>query len=265
MISEMKSDSIFQVLQYDSLEGGADSESAVKLKYMKDAGIRLKQIRIILDESAVYIEPGRLSYMKGNIVVSNKVGGVVGLGKKIFTGKVTGEAVFKPYYQGTGEVFLEPSFGNFALIELEDDEIIVDDGLFLACEETVKIGASRIKRASAVAWADEGLFQVKLSGSGIVVLEIPVPEKEIFKCTLINDTLKVDGNFVILRSGEIDFTVEKAAKSIISSITSREGFVNVYRGTGQVWLIPTKSVYDRLVMKNPEYKTESEDEEDEDH
>lgn len=100
-----------------------------------------------------------------------------------------------------------------------------------------------------MALGNEGYFQTKLSGSGIVVLEIPVPEKEVFKCTLIDDTLKVDGNFVMLRSGNIDLTVEKAAKSIVGSVTSGEGFLNVYRGTGQVWLIPTKSVYDKLAME----------------
>ena len=96
---------------------------------------------------------------------------------------------------------------------------------------------------------NEGLYQTKLSGSGIVALEIPVPESEIFKCVLINDTLKVDGNFAILRTGNIEFSVEKSSKSIVGSLTSGEGFVNVYRGSGEVWLIPTKNIYNKLRTK----------------
>ena len=187
--------------------------------------------------------------MKGNIKISSKTGGVLGFGKKLISSKLTGETVFKPTYSGTGEIFLEPSFGNFALIELEDDEIIVDDGLFFACESSVEVGVTIQRNLSAALLGDETLCQTKISGSGIVALEIPVPESEIFKCILIDDTLKVDGNFAILRTGNIEFTVEKSSKSIVGSVTSGEGLVNVYRGSGEVWLVPTKSVYSDLKIK----------------
>ena len=39
-------------------------------------------------------------------------------------------------------------------------------------------------------------------------------------------------------SGSLNFTVEKATKNLIGSLTSGEGFVNVYRGTGKVWVSP---------------------------
>lgn len=248
-IAEMENDSVFQILEYDSLEGATDVETALGLNIIRKSGIKLKQIRIVLDDSSVILEPGVLSYMKGNIKINNKTGGVFGLGKKLLSSKLTGETVFKPTYSGNGEIFLEPSFSNFALIELEDDEIIVDDGTFFACESSVEVGMSMNKNISAAIFGDEGLCQTKISGSGIVVLEIPVPESEIFKCVLINDTLKVDGNFAILRTGNIEFTVEKSSKSITGSLTNGEGFVNVYRGSGEVWLIPTKNVYSGLRLK----------------
>ncbi|WP_160679113.1 AIM24 family protein [Clostridium sp. C8-1-8] len=245
-LSEMQGDSIFQILEFDELNGGNDIDSAVKFKFMKDAGIKLKQIRIILDDSAVKLESGALSYMKGSIELENKVGGVLGFSKKLINSKLTGETLFKPRYIGSGEIFLEPSFGHYALLELEDEEVIVDDGLFYACEDSVEVGASMQKSISSMLLGNEGVFQTKISGSGVVALEIPVPENEIFKCRLSNDTLKVDGNFAILRTGGIEFTVEKSAKSIIGSTTSGEGFLNVYRGTGEVWLVPTKVIYDKL-------------------
>ncbi len=248
-IAEMENDSVFQILEYDSLEGATDVETALGLNIIRKSGIKLKQIRIVLDDSSVILEPGVLSYMKGNIKINNKTGGVFGLGKKLLSSKLTGETVFKPTYSGNGEIFLEPSFSNFALIELEDDEIIVDDGTFFACESSVEVGMSMNKNISAAIFGDEGLCQTKISGSGIVVLEIPVPESEIFKCVLINDTLKVDGNFAILRTGNIEFTVEKSSKSITGSLTNGEGLVNVYRGSGEVWLIPTKNVYSDLRLK----------------
>lgn len=246
LISEMRGESVFQVLEYDSLKGGDSLELAIKLNQMREANIKLRQVRIILDESSVKIEKGSLSYMRGSINMQNKIGGPLGLGKKFFSSKVTGESTFKPKYDGTGEIFLEPSFGHYALIELENEEIVVDDRMFYACESSVEVGAYMNKSVSSVMFGNEGIFQTKLSGEGIVVLEIPVPESEIFKCKINNDVLKVDGNFAVLRTGNIEFTVEKSSKSLVSTVTGGEGLLNVFRGTGEVWLIPTKSVYEKL-------------------
>ena len=48
----------------------------------------------------------------------------------------------------------------------------------------------------------------------------------------------MDGNFVVAWSNSLDFTVEKSTKSVIGSIASGEGLVNVYRGTGKVLFAP---------------------------
>jgi len=248
MLSEMECESKFQILEYENLDGATDVETAFGLNIIRQSGIKLKQIRIILEDSSVKLEPGSLSYMKGNIEVKNKSGGLIGFGKKIISSKLTGETAFKPTYSGTGEIFLEPSFGHFALIELEDDEIIVSDNMFYACEEDIDVNAAMQKNISSTFLGNEGLYQTRIEGNGIVALKVPVPESEIFKCILINDTLKVDGNFAILRTGNIEFSVEKSSKSIIGTAINGEGLVNVYRGTGEVWLIPTKNVYKELKM-----------------
>lgn len=248
MLSEMRNDSKFQILEFDRLEGATDVGTALGLQIMNDSGIKLRQVRIILEDSSVKLESGALSYMKGEIEIKTKTGGVVGLGKKFLNSKLIGETMFKPTYEGTGEIFLEPSFGHFALIELEDEEIIVDDGLFYACEEDVEVGAAMQKSVSSMLFGNEGIYQTSISGSGIVVLEIPVPESEIFKCKLFNDTLKVDGNFAVLRTSNIKFTVEKSS-SLIGSVTNGEGLLNVYSGTGEVWLLPTMSIYQDLRLE----------------
>lgn len=249
MLSQMENESKFQVLEYENLDGAIDVETAFGLNIIRESGVKLKQIRIIIDDSSVKIEPGALSYMKGNIEIKSKSGGIIGFGKKIISSKLTGETAFKPVYSGTGEIFLEPSFGNFALVELEDDEIIVSDNMFYACEECLEVNAAIQRNVSAAFLGNEGLYQTRIEGSGIVVLKVPVPESEIFKCILINDTLTVDGNFAILRTGNIEFSVEKSSKSIIGTAVSKEGMVSVYRGTGEVWLVPTRNVYKDLKIK----------------
>ena len=100
--------------------------------------------------------------------------------------------------------------------------------------------------SSAIA-GGEGIFQQSIKGPGLCILECAVPMCEIDIIELNNDTLKVDGNFAVLRTGNINFTVERSAKTLVGSAVSGEGLVNVYRGTGQVWLAPTIKVYNTLI------------------
>ena len=93
--------------------------------------------------------------------------------------------------------------------------------------------------SSAVA-GNEGLFNLGLVGKGIVCLESACPKEELIEVELQNDVLKVDGNLAIAWSGTLDFTVERSGKSLIGSVASGEGLVNVYRGTGKVLIAPVR-------------------------
>jgi uncharacterized protein (AIM24 family) len=248
-LSEFKNNSTFQVLEYDDLRGGNDVRTAFMLSYMRDANIKLRQLRIVLQGGGIYTEPNALSFMRGPIEVSTNTGGLVGLSKKFVTSKISGEPVIKPLFKGVGEILLEPSFGHYAMLQLENEEIIVDDELFFAAEDTIDISITTMKSISSALFGSEGLFQTKLSGSGIVVLEIPVPETEIFKYSLVDDVLKIDGSFSILRTAGIQFTVEKTTKTLLGSGFSGEGLLKVFRGTGEVWLMPTKVVYDKMLSQ----------------
>ncbi len=248
ILSEMESPTAkFTVLEYDDLMGSSDLSSAFMLSYMKNSNIKLRQVKILLRSASAFIENGALSYMRGNLDISSNVGGVGGLASKFITSKLTGEHIIKPLLRGTGEILLEPSFNHYVLIDLEEnEEIIVDNKFFFAAEGTVQLIAKMINSVSGAVLGKETLFQTGLKGKGLVVLELPVPETEIFKYKLNNDTLKVDGNFAFLRTAGIDFTVERSTGSLFGSAISGEGFLNVFRGTGEVWLMQTKQIYDEI-------------------
>ena len=91
--------------------------------------------------------------------------------------------------------------------------------------------------SSAVA-GGEGLFNLGITGKGVLCLESPSPKEELIEIELVNDVLKVDGNMAIAWSGSLEFTVERSGKTLIGSAASGEGLVNVYRGTGRVLLAP---------------------------
>jgi uncharacterized protein (AIM24 family) len=92
---------------------------------------------------------------------------------------------------------------------------------------------------SSAVLGGEGLFNLCLTGSGVAVLESPVPQSELIVFQVQDDVVKIDGNMAIAWSGSLQFTVEKSGKSLLGSAVSGEGLVNVYRGTGTILMAPT--------------------------
>jgi hypothetical protein len=108
----------FEILEYQELTGSEDVGLAETLFYAKQAGIRLKMVRITISQSEVVTESGALYFMKGNIEMDSPTGGVTGLAKKLIASRLTKEDTFKPHYRGTGEIYLEPTFSHFVLVLL---------------------------------------------------------------------------------------------------------------------------------------------------
>ncbi|MFH5184115.1 AIM24 family protein [Paenibacillus sp. TAB 01] len=235
-----------EVLGYEQLAGSDDIGSSEILYFLQQSGSRLKQVKVTLNNSSVLLESGALHFMKGHIDVQNNAGGVGGMLKKFISSSLTGESMFKPVYSGSGEIYLEPSFGHYLLLDLKNEQLVADKGMFYACESTISVGVERMKNLSSAIAGGEGLFQTKLAGSGLCVLSSPVPDDEITKIQLNKEKLQVDGNFALLRRGNIQYTVEKSSKSIFGSLTSGEGLLQTFTGTGEVWVAPTQSVYEQL-------------------
>ena len=239
-------DTSVQVLQYNTLNGSDDFATARTLYYAKQVGMHLKQVKIELKNGDAVLESGALHFMKGNISADAKAGGLGGLAKKLASSVLTNETTFRPQYHGVGEIYLEPSFGHFAIIQLNGEEVITEKGMFYASDAGVEVGIAMQKNVSSALFGGEGFFQTKLTGKGWCVLVSPVPSSEIVRYQLNNEKLSVDGNFVLLRKGNIDFRVEKSSKSVLGSLRSGEGLLQTFSGTGEVWLAPTQSIYERI-------------------
>lgn len=239
-----------EIIEYKELKGSTDPRIAENLYYIHKTGMKMKQVRVNLDNDGLIIKPGTLYFHRGNIQTHANIGGVSGFAKKIIKNSLIDETTFNPLYFGTGEIFLEPSFNHFIITELDEDSIIVEKNLFYCCQQGVEIGVSMQKTISSALKNNEGLFQTRIKGSGICVLEIPVPANEIFKIYLNNEKLQVDGNFVILRSESVKYTIRGTSGGLVSKITSEEGLLQTFEGTGAVWLAPTKPVYKYILNHN---------------
>ncbi len=235
-----------EIVEYTHLKGSKDASLAEDLFYIQNAGMSLKMVKVTLKDSGLVTESGALYFHKGNIEAVSNIGGVGGLAKKLIKSKLSNESTFKPLYKGTGEIFLEPSFSHYIIMNLENDSIVVDKGIFYCCEEGMEIGVATQKNLSSGLLGGEGWFQTQISGRGTVVLEIPVPMEEVLKYELDNERMQVDGNFALLRSGSVNFSVQRSSKQLLGSMTSGEGLLHTFEGTGQVWLAPTQPVYNLL-------------------
>ena len=229
----------FQVVEYirDLSVMPGDAMLAYSCNEMN---VRKRQVICDVTQSNITLQAGAMQWTVGDVNATTGIKGVGDLFGKALRGSVTGESAIKPEYTGSGTLVLEPTYKHILLIDTADwgGSIVLDDGLFLACESKLKHKAvARSNFSSAVA-GGEGLFNLGIQGNGILCLESACPKEELIEVELNNDVLKVDGNFAIAWSGSLNFTVERSGKSLVGSAASGEGLVNVYRGTGKVLLAP---------------------------
>ena len=206
--------------------------------------VRKRQVICNLAKSPVTIQAGAMQWMIGNANATTGIKGAGDLFSKMVRGKVTGESAIKPEYTGTGEIILEPTYKHILLINLEEwnNSVVLDDGLFLACESNLKQKAVMRSNISSAVAGNEGLFNLGIEGKGVICLESPCPQEELIEVELQNDVVKIDGNMAIAWSGSLEFTVERSGKTLIGSAASGEGLVNVFRGTGKVLIAPVDRI-----------------------
>lgn len=207
--------------------------------FSAEMNVRRRQVLVKLENSGCLLQAGAMQWILGNINMETGVTMGNFLGKAIGA-KVTGETMAKPEYKGSGYLMLEPTYKHIILVDVAQwGHIVLEDGLFLAADNTLQHKVVSRKSLSSAVLGGEGLFNLSLSGQGIAVLESPVPQQELIMFNLQDDEVRIDGNMAIAWSGSLDFTVEKSTKSLIGSAVSGEGFVNVYRGTGSILMAPT--------------------------
>lgn len=213
--------------------------SAQLAYYCNAMNVRKRQVLCDLRKGNVTLQAGAMQWSAGNVNATTGIKGVGDFFNKAVRGKVTGESAIKPEYTGDGLLVLEPTYKHILLVDVAEwGSIVLDDGLFLACESTLKHQAIMRSNISSAVAGGEGLFNLGISGRGILCLESFCPREELVEVVLQDDVLKVDGNMAIAWSGSLDFTVERSGKTLLGSAASGEGLVNVYRGTGKVLLAP---------------------------
>lgn len=208
--------------------------------YMSQMNCKKRQVLCKLNGNTVRTQAGAMQWTAGRGSMDSNVKGVGDFLGKAWKNLGTGESVSKPEYTGCGYLMLEPTYRYILIEDVASwgEGMVIEDGMFLACDASVQNEWVSRTNASSMLVGGEGWVNHCLSGKGYAVLESTVPREEIIEIILDNDEVRIDGNMAIAWSKSLEFSVEKSSKSLLGSWISKEGFVNVYKGTGKVWMAP---------------------------
>ncbi|MDF2645736.1 MAG: hypothetical protein K0Q73_1541 [Paenibacillus sp.] len=184
-------------------------------------------------------EAGAMVSMSPNIELKGTVeGGIMkGLGRML-----SGEKFFFQELtptRGSGEVLLSPAvIGDIEAVELDGSyKLYVQKDGFLAGTSGIQVN-TKMQNLMSGFMSGEGFFIVEISGKGTVFLS---------SYGAIHAINLAPGQEVIIDNGHLvawpdytQYTIEKAAKGWLSSLTSGEGVVCRFRGEGVV-LIQTRN------------------------
>ena len=237
----------FAVLEYER-DASVTAEQAGEERAKAAMGVRRRQLMVRLNgENAVTMEAGAMQWTAGDIRITSGFDGAKDFLGKWIHSAVTEESMVKPRYEGNGIIALEPTYKHILLEEVGrfgSQGMTISDGMFLACDENVRIRTTARNTVSSAVAGKEGMFNTNLTGYGIVALKSNVPEIELMEIRLDGDEdeLRLDGNMAVCWSTSLKFTVETSSASLVSSAINKEGLVNVYRGKGIVLISPVAEV-----------------------
>ena len=217
------------------------SPSTAETKYyMHLMNCKKRQVVCELSHNGVLLQAGAMQWFGGGVKMTSGIKGVGDAIGKMMKGKVTGESMSKPEYTGDGMVVTEPTYKHLLIEDVSKwrGGMVIKDGLFLACENTIKLDVVHRENVSSAVAGGMGFFNLCLRGNGYAVLESDTPRAELIELVLDQDEVKIDGPLAVAWDSSLTFTVERSSRSLVGSAMSGEGLVNVYRGTGRILMSP---------------------------
>lgn len=197
-------------------------------------------------------ERGSMAWMTSNMVMDTTAGGL----GKAFGRMFSGESVFQNIYTasgGPGEIAFASSFpGTIMAFELTPGKsLIAQKSAFLAATEGIELSVFFQKKGMSGFFSGEGFIMQKITGNGIVFLEIDGSAKEYTLAPgqqMIVDT----GNLAFAESSvQVDVQSVKGAKNVLFG---GEGlFHTVVTGPGKVVLqtMPISGLVSLIASKIP--------------
>lgn len=188
--------------------------------------------RIMLEAGEqIRAESGSMMSMSANIDLESKMAGGIG---KALGRMVAGESMLQSTFTaegGPGEVLLAPGMpGDIVAMDVSTGPMIVTSGSYLA--GSIHLQMETIASLKGFI-SSSSLFMMRISGTGLLLVssygairpvELAPGQKYI-----------VDTGHLVAFSASIQHNLRKAAKSLLGSVTSKEGIVAELTGPGIVY------------------------------
>jgi uncharacterized protein (TIGR00266 family) len=158
-----------------------------------------------------------------------KGGGILGGVKRMLGGESLFLSVFRSPINGT-EIFLAPKLmGDIVVYKVNNNELIVQGGSYLASESNVEIdlGFQGFKSL----FSGESVFWLTISGYGEVVL---TSFGAIYEVDVDGEYI-VDTGHIVAFEKSLTFEITKANSSWIGSFFGGEGLVCRFKGRGKLF------------------------------
>lgn len=183
---------------------------------------------------AVNCEAGAMVWMNGNMKMETHAGGI----GKVFGRMFSGEGMFTNTYvaeRGNGMVTFGTCFpGNIVAVEVQPGrELICQKSAYLASTPGVEMSIAFQKKISGGFFGGEGFIMQRISGNGIVFLEID--GSAVTYNLAPGEKLVIDTGHLAVMDGTCNMSVEKAGAGVKNLVFGGEGFFNtVVTGPGNV-------------------------------
>jgi uncharacterized protein (TIGR00266 family) len=185
---------------------------------------------------SVYTESGGMAWMKGDVRMdTNTRGGLLkGLGRTL-----AGESLFMTTYacqSGTGMVTFTPeSPGRIMVFDLQAGQsLICQKDAFMVAQEGVQIEIHFRRRLGAGLFGGEGFILQRVTGPGVVFLEIAGDVREY--ALEPGEMMRVDPGHIALYEPTVEYDIT-TVKGVTNILFGGEGlFLATLKGPGRVWL-----------------------------
>ena len=199
-------------------------------------GENLPAVTIALNPGeSIYTQSGGMNWMTAGVQMdTNLKGGLLkGLGRML-----TGDSLFITTYSATAanqEVTIASTFpGAIVALNPAQGDVIAQKSAFLCAESGVTVSAHVVKNLSSGLFGGEGFVLQRLSGNGLVFLEI---DGAICEKTLgPGESLIVDTGNIAAYEARVQYEVTMV-KGFKNVLFGGEGLLNTrLTGPGKVWL-----------------------------
>ena len=155
----------FSVIEYQR-DLSVTPQTAMTAYYASQMNARRRQVVCDVTKSNVTVQAGAMQWQVGDVKATTGIKGVGDLFGKAVRGSVTGESAIKPEYTGNGTLVLEPTYKHILRLDVNawNGSVVLDDGLFLACESSLKHKAVMRSNFSSAVAGNEGLFNLGIQG-----------------------------------------------------------------------------------------------------